>query len=64
MQIAFSSWLPHVQAPAHSADCSLGVQPFTSSEGQEIEGAIVEGIQIIETLLSLGIDRAISGKRV
>ena len=53
-----------METPAHSADCSPGAQPFTSSEGQEVEGAIAEGIQIIETLLSLGIDRAISGKRV
>ena len=40
------------------------MQPFTSSEGQEVERAIAEGIQIIETLLSLGVERAISGKRI
>ena len=40
------------------------MQPFTSSEKEETKRAITEGIQIIETLLSLGIDRAISGKRI
>ena len=55
--------MSQMQATAH-ANFKHGVQPFTGSEKEETEGAIAEGIQIIETLLSLGIDRAISGKRV
>ncbi|KAK9840792.1 hypothetical protein WJX81_005049 [Elliptochloris bilobata] len=43
---------------------SYVTQPFTSSEKREVEGAIAEGIQVIETLLSLGVERALSGVRV
>ncbi len=40
------------------------MQPFTGAEEREIDGAIAEGIRIIEALLSLGVERALSGMRV